>query len=76
MESKRWNRMQSLFHEAADLPRDERERFLKAACADDATLLVDVMAMLDHDARQASVLDGDVGAVADRVLAVARSQGV
>jgi serine/threonine protein kinase/tetratricopeptide (TPR) repeat protein len=68
MESNRWDRMQSLFHEAADLPNDAREAFLREACGDDATLLIDVMAMLTHDARGASVLDGDVGAMADRVL--------
>ena len=68
MESNRWDKMQSLFHEATDLPCDAREKFLRAACGDDATLLIDVMAMLTHDARGASVLDGDVGAMADCVL--------
>src|SRR5215471_12207389 len=68
MESKRWDRMQALFHEVADLPCDARDTFLKAACGDDTTLFIDVMAMLDHDARKASVLDGDVGTIADRVL--------
>jgi serine/threonine protein kinase/tetratricopeptide (TPR) repeat protein len=68
MDSKRWEQMQSLFHAAAELPSDARERFLSAACAGDASLLTDVMAMLTHDVGAESVLDADVASTAARLL--------
>jgi eukaryotic-like serine/threonine-protein kinase len=70
MDSRRWEKMQSLFHEAADLPPDAREPHLRAACAgDDEALMADVLAMLREDAREASVLSGNVAAVAGQMLA-------
>jgi len=68
MDSTRWERMQSLFHEAADLPPDARDTFLRTACAGDEALLTDVAAMLDHDARRESLLDRDVADMAGRVI--------
>jgi hypothetical protein len=51
MDSRRWERMQSLFHEAADLPPGARASFLTAACARDGAHLADVTAMHDSDGR-------------------------
>ena len=68
MDSTRWERMQSLFHEAADRPLDARTEFLKQACAGDDLLFADVSAMLDRDASRSSLLDRDVADMAGRVI--------
>src|SRR5579871_2731797 len=44
-----WERVQSLFLEASDLPLDERARFLEAACGDDAEVRYQVESLLAHD---------------------------
>jgi hypothetical protein len=68
MDSTRWERMQSLFHEAADLPLDARDAFLRTACAGDEALFADVAAMLNHDAGRSALLDGDIADMAGRVI--------
>src|SRR5262245_17734963 len=68
MDSKRWERMQSVFHEAADLPAETRTDFLKAACAGDEALYADVAAMLDRDAGRSSMLDRDVADMAGHII--------
>ena len=68
MDSTRWERMQSLFHDAADCPIETRTEFLSAACAGDEALFADVTAMLDRDAGRSSLLDRDVADLAGRVI--------
>jgi eukaryotic-like serine/threonine-protein kinase len=68
MDSTRWERIQSLFHEVADLPEHERRAFLKTACDGDEGLIAEVMALVDEDARGASLLDRDLAQVAHQVL--------
>jgi eukaryotic-like serine/threonine-protein kinase len=68
MDSSRWERIQSLFHEAAAVPAAARQAFLRAACGDDELLVTEVSAMLDHDAGGVPVLDRDVADVAGRIL--------
>ena len=68
MDSMRWERMQSLFHEAADRPTEARTEFLRGACAGDDALFADVTAMLDRDAGRSSLLDRDVADLAGRVI--------
>lgn len=68
MDKERWERMQSLFHAAAGLSAGERDAFLRAECGDDHALRADVRAMLEEDARAASVLDRDVAEVAHEVF--------
>ena len=68
MDSTRWERMQSLFHEAVDRPSEARTEFLRAACAGDDALFADVTAMLDRDAHRSSLLDRDVADLAGRVI--------
>ncbi len=68
MDSTRWERMQSLFHDAADRPTEARTEFLRAACAGDDALFADVTAMLDRDAGRSSLLDRDVADLAGRVI--------
>jgi serine/threonine protein kinase len=68
MDSNRWTQIQSLFHDAADLPKSEQRPFLESACGSDDILLADVLALLDEDARSSSLLDRDVAHVADQIL--------
>jgi tetratricopeptide (TPR) repeat protein/predicted Ser/Thr protein kinase len=68
VDSARWETLQSLFHQAADLPSAEQRRFLERACEGDGTLVADVLAMLAQDRTSDSMLDRDVAHVAERVL--------
>src|SRR5580658_7540594 len=68
MDSAGWHRIQTLFHEAADLPARERLAFLKDACRDDDWLIADVLAMLEEDSRGASLLDRDLADVAHAIV--------
>src|SRR5580704_10656236 len=68
MDSARWERIQALFHEAADLSEPEQRSFLRTACTDDDDLMADVLALLEEDARSASLLDRDLAHVAHDVL--------
>lgn len=48
-QSARWQRLQEIFGEAADLPKDSQEGFVVAACTGDDGLVREVMAMLRCD---------------------------
>ncbi len=39
MEGTRWQKVQTLFHEAADMPPAEQRVFLETRCGDDAALV-------------------------------------
>jgi len=68
MDSTRWEQIQTLFHEVADLPEPEQRAFLKTACGDDDELVADVLALVEEDARGSSLLDRDLAQVAQQVL--------
>jgi serine/threonine-protein kinase len=68
MDSTRWERIQTLFHDTADLPKPEQRAFLKAACGDDEGLVADVLALVEEDARGTSLLDRDLAHVAHQML--------
>jgi tetratricopeptide (TPR) repeat protein/predicted Ser/Thr protein kinase len=68
MDSNRWERIQSLFHEAAELPASQRQSFLDAATGGDDPLIKEVLAMLEEDQQGASLLDREVGEVAGHML--------
>jgi serine/threonine protein kinase len=74
MDSNRWDRIQSVFHGAADLPKPQQRAFLESACADDLSLIADVQALLDEDAKDSSLLDRNVADVASEVLDAPASQ--
>ncbi|MBP6515362.1 MAG: serine/threonine protein kinase, partial [Steroidobacteraceae bacterium] len=51
MDTTRWQHLESLFHELAELPPGSvREAALAARCGDDAALAAEVRALLDNDA--------------------------
>jgi eukaryotic-like serine/threonine-protein kinase len=68
MDSSRWQRVQTLFHEAADLPASEQRVFLETQCGGDAGLVSEVLILLEEDARGGSLLDGDVAEVASQIF--------
>jgi serine/threonine-protein kinase len=68
MDSTRWQRIQSLFHDATDLPQSERRSFLHAACTDDPELASEVIALLEQDSGSDSLLDRKLADVAHHTL--------
>ena len=68
MDSARWERVQTLFHDAVDLPPVERLAFLRAACGADESLMSEVLAAIEEDERGSSLLDQGLAPTADRIL--------
>ncbi len=68
MTPERWDRIQDLFHQAAERPEAGREAFLRAACSDDPSLVPDIVALLAADARDSTPVDRPVAAVAQELL--------
>ena len=68
MDSGRWDRIQSVFHGAADLPKLQQRAFLESACAGDVSLMADVQALLDEDAKDSSLLNRNMADIASEVL--------
>jgi serine/threonine-protein kinase len=68
MDSSHWDRLQALFHEARTLPPSEWRAYLLKACESDEILAAEALAMLDEDARHASLLDESVAAAARALL--------
>jgi eukaryotic-like serine/threonine-protein kinase len=68
MDSARWQRMQTLFHKAADLPPASQHAFLKENCGDDQALFSEVVSLLREDGEASSMLERDVAHVAHQVL--------
>jgi serine/threonine-protein kinase len=68
LDPERWERAQALFHAALELPDAERRAFLARECGDDGDLEAEVLALLEADERQSSMLDRDLGDVAGSIL--------
>jgi len=68
MNAARWEQIQALFHEMADLPDPAQRASLEAQCAEDPTLMTEVLSLLEQDARGDSLLDRDAAHVAAEVL--------
>jgi eukaryotic-like serine/threonine-protein kinase len=69
MDSHRWQLVQKLFHESVGLPQEERNAFLHAACTQDDAMRNEVLAMLQVDSEDHSMLDGSMASIAHQVLA-------
>ncbi|MGE0351956.1 MAG: tetratricopeptide repeat protein [Gemmatimonadales bacterium] len=67
MERERWDRIQTIFHAAAELPPADREAFLDDACRGDETLRAEVQGLLQADAT-GSLLDRGMADLAHAVL--------
>lgn len=72
MDPARWERVQAVFHRAAELDASARAPFLEESCGDDSALAADVQRMLDQDGN-ASLLDRDVTEIAGDLLGGALS---
>jgi len=57
VDSKRWQKIQSLFEKAVDLNGTDRELFLRAACGGDIELYREVQSLLKADAENHDFLD-------------------
>ena len=57
MQSERWDRIQTLFHAAAELSGDTRKTFLEHACNGDGHLLQQVLSLLAEDERGESLFE-------------------
>ena len=57
MDPKRWESIQQVFHDALELPEAERPAFVHSACADDAQMEREVLALLGEDNSAESMLD-------------------
>ncbi len=68
MDQARWDKIQSLFHDAAALPEPKRLPYLRSVCDGDEVLVSEVLALLEEDAHGASLLDRDVSEVAQQIL--------
>jgi serine/threonine protein kinase/Tfp pilus assembly protein PilF len=68
-----WERLQSLFHAAVERPHAEWRPFLEAESAGDEQIVRRVLAMLEADAHEASVLDRDSMALANDLLDISTS---
>lgn len=75
MDPARWERVQALFHRAADLDEAGRPQFLEQACGGDRALQTELQRMLEQDTR-ASLLDRDVTEVASDMFAGAISSSL
>ena len=68
MDSARWQKVQTLFHEALELPEADRRAFLDARCKDEPGLAGDVLILLEEDASGESILDRDIAHAAGQVF--------
>ena len=69
MDSARWDRVQTLFHDAVDLPGPEQRRaFLESACGGDTALVGEVLDLIDEDERGATLLERGADYAASRLL--------
>ncbi len=68
MQLEQWERLQSLFHEALQLPREQRRAFVESACGDDRELAAELLVMLEEDGNHSSLLDRGLSGVAFQML--------
>jgi eukaryotic-like serine/threonine-protein kinase len=68
MDAARWERIQELFHQAADRPASEQRAFLEARCADDPGLVAEVLALLAGDTRASLLIDRELEHAAQQVF--------
>lgn len=67
MDSARWDRMQSIFYDAAACPESAWQALLEDRCGDDEEVMAEVLGMLQADSRSASLLDRGLSDLAYRI---------
>jgi serine/threonine-protein kinase len=73
LSAEHWERLQSLFHAAVERPRNEWRPFLESETSQDEQVVERVIAMLEADAAEQSVLDQDSMQLANDLLDSASS---
>lgn len=68
MDAARWELVQALFHQVADMPGPAQRAVLEGRCHSDPVLMMEVRDLLEEDARGDSLLDRDAAHVAAQVL--------
>src|ERR1700723_3013241 len=68
MDEARWQAVQEIFSNTVDLPEEEQRSAVLAMCGDDATLLTDVMELLQEDERGQPLRDAGLNQAARAVL--------
>jgi len=69
MDGERWQKIQAVFHDAAEVPEAERDGFVRSYCGADGQLASEVLAMLHHDSHGNGLLDQNLAEAAERTLA-------
>ena len=67
MKPDRWQRIEDIFHDAAELPPADRPAFLSAACAGDEQLRREVESLLKNDDSQSNLLGATVARAAEQL---------
>ena len=71
MNSERWQRLQTLFHQAVELPKDTREAFLESECGPgDHDLVAQVLEMIEEDERASSPFDRSLADRARQAISI------
>jgi serine/threonine-protein kinase len=68
MPPERWEKIQELFHGAADLSEDDRRAFLESSCESDSELISEVLAMLEADSKPTPILNRGVSDLAASMI--------
>ncbi|MCC7155821.1 MAG: serine/threonine protein kinase [Bryobacterales bacterium] len=68
MDAERWERIQTLFHQAEALPAGERRVFLETAAGGAADIVEDVLSLLDESGAGDSILNEDLGQLAQGLI--------
>ena len=76
MDAVRWQRIQTIFHQAADMPPARRAAFIDAEAAGDADLANDVKRLLDADAEGGAIIDEPLARVAKDIVVDLAPPGV
>lgn len=74
MKPERWQRIEELYHSAAEMPVAQRSSFLHEACKGDENLLQEVESLLKHGETPNSLLDKPAVAVVARAIAEEQNQ--
>lgn len=67
----RWQRVENLFHQASELPAEERDRWLAAQCQEEPDLIGEVLALLQSDVEgEGQFVKGQVGSALQNFASV------
>jgi len=69
MSEARWQRIEAIFHQAAELSPGARSAFLSEACAGDDSLRKEVESLLHHESEDGSTFVGPAGDAAPQSIA-------